>query len=61
MVIVWHDTFNASVSASEGNMAMITGIMVIISAVIIARRCGPAGLSCAGKHTLEGPVRGHNT
>jgi uncharacterized protein len=52
MVIIWHGTFNAAVSASGGNIAMITSIMVIIWAVIIARRCGPAELSCAGKHTL---------
>jgi membrane protease YdiL (CAAX protease family) len=52
MTIIWHGTFNAATSATEGNVAMIISIMVIIWGVVIARRCGPAELSCAGKHTL---------
>ena len=52
MVIIWHGTFNAAVSATGGNIAMITSIMVIIWAVVISQRCGPAELSCTGKHTL---------
>jgi len=53
MIIVWHDNFNAAVSASGGNAAMITGILIIIWAVIIARRCGPAELSCTGRQTAN--------
>jgi hypothetical protein len=52
MVVVWHGTFNAAVSATAGNTAMITSIMVIIWAMIVARRYGPANLSPVGKHTL---------
>ena len=52
MVVVWHGTFNAAVSATGGNIAMITSIMVIIWAIIVARRYGPADLSPVGKHTL---------
>jgi len=52
MVIVWHGTFNAAVSATGGNIAMITSIMVIIWAIIVARHCSPAELSHTGKHTM---------
>jgi len=52
MVIVWHSTFNAAVSATGGNIAMITSIMVIIWAVIVARLYGTAKLSHSGKHAV---------
>ena len=52
MVVIWHGTFNAAASATGGNIAMITSIMVIIWAVIVSRRYGPAELSRNGKHTV---------
>lgn len=52
IVIIWHGTYNAAVAAAAGNIAMITSFMVIIWAIIIARRYGPATFSSIEKHTL---------
>jgi len=53
MVVVWHGTFKAAVSATTGYIPMITSIMVIIWAIIVARRYGPINLSPVAKHTLQ--------
>jgi len=52
MVAIWHGTFNAAVAATGGNIGMITSIMVIIWAIIVAKRYGPSDLSPVPKHTL---------
>jgi len=45
MVALWHATFNAAVTAGEGNVAMITSLLVIIWAVIILRHNSKEHLS----------------
>jgi len=49
MVALWHATFNAAVTAGEGNISMITSVLVIIWAVIILRHTSKENLSASSK------------
>jgi len=52
IVAIWHGTFNAAVASGEGNVSMITSVLVILWAIIIQRLTGTENLSKSKKQII---------